>query len=152
MHTHAPIEIRIDSDPKYLGVVRSAVQSAAERWELPSHDCDRLVLAVDEALTNIIRHGYDGRCDQPIWVTLSPSCREHRKGIEVTIDDETENIDPDSIKPRRCPPLNIDDIKPGGLGVSIIQESVDYHSYQCRTDAKGLRLTLLKYASENRQK
>lgn len=148
MSHHAPIEIRIDSDPKHLCVVRSAVESAAERWGLPAVDCDRLVLAVDEALTNIIRHGYHGRDDRSIWVTLSPLPHPQRQGIEVVIEDETDNADPAAIKPKAAANPDIDDLKPGGLGVSIIEQSVDHHCYQCRTDAKGLRLTLHKYASE----
>jgi len=147
MSHHAPIAIRINSDPANLCVVRSAVESAAQRWGLPERDCHPLVLAVDEALTNIIRHGYACRADEPIYVTLSPLHTEQRQGIEVIIEDETTNIDPSSIKSKASESASIDDVKPGGLGVSIIEKSVDHHRYERRLDAKGLRLTLHKYAS-----
>ena len=146
---HAPIEIRINSDPTHLCVVRAAVETAASRWGLKAKDCDALVLAVDEALTNIIRHGYSGRADQSIWVTLSPLKQDHRQGVEVVIDDETENIDPQALKPKPQQPPTANNVKPGGLGLSLIKESVDHHTYQCRTNAKGLRLTMHKYASNN---
>ncbi len=147
MADHAPISIRIDSDPVHLCVVRSAVETAASRFGLPQHDCDRLVLAVDEAMTNIIRHGYGGRDDRSIWVTLSRLARNGQTGIEVVIDDETEQIDTGLIKAKPLVPANPDEITPGGLGVGIIEQSVDHHAYQRRTDATGLRLTLQKFAS-----
>lgn len=142
MHSPGPIQVRIDSDPVHLCVVRSAVETAAHRFGLSSVDCDRLVLAVDEAMTNIIRHGYGGRTDQPIWVTLSPAQQDGRAGIEVTIEDETQGVDLSSIKPRAK-----DLTEPGGLGVSIIRQAVDSCEYQRRTDANGVCLTLRKYAS-----
>lgn len=141
-HDHIPIEIRIDSDPQFLCVVRSAVEKAAATFGLPQPDCDRLVLAVDEALTNIIRHGYRGQADQPIWITLSPALHMGRPGVEVTIDDETKDVDLNAIKAR-----NLDHVRPGGLGVSIIQQSVDECAYQSRNGSQGVRLTLRKFAS-----
>ena len=146
MPDHAPIQIRVDSDPVHLCVVRSAVETAAENFGLPEGDCDKLVLAVDEAMTNIIRHGYHGKSDQPIWVTLSPVNQNGRVGIEVVIDDETEHVDPAAIKPKPRDPT-----KPGGLGVAIIQQSVDQCAYQCRSEGKGIRLTLRKFASPTDQ-
>jgi anti-sigma regulatory factor (Ser/Thr protein kinase) len=143
-HDHIPIEIRIDSDPQFLCVVRSAVEKAAATFGLPQSDCDRLVLAVDEALTNIIRHGYGGRSDQPIWITLSPVHNNGAPGVEVVIDDETRDVDLQSIKAR-----SLDQVRPGGLGVSIIQQSVDECAYQCRADSQGIRLTLRKFASSS---
>lgn len=142
MPHHAPIQIRVDSDPKHLCVVRSAVETAAEIFGLAEGDGNKLVLAVDEAMTNIIRHGYHGKSDQPIWVTLSPVKQNGHVGIEVVIDDETEHVDPSAIKPKPMDPT-----RPGGLGVAIIQQSVDQCAYQCRSDGKGIRLTLRKFAS-----
>lgn len=138
----APIQIRVDSDPNHLCVVRSAVRTAAEKFGLPEHDCDRLVLAVDEAMTNIIRHGYHGQSGLPIWVTLSPVRNNGHVGIEIVIEDETEQVDLSTIKPKP-----VDPNRPGGLGVAIIQQAVDQCAYQCRSEGKGVRLTLRKFAT-----
>jgi len=142
MSHHTPIQIRIESDPNHLCVVRSAVETAAGRFGLPSTDCDKLVLAVDEAMTNIIRHGYGGRTDQPIVVTLSPAARNGRAGVQVVIDDETGITDLTRIQARRTAQL-----QPGGLGISIIQQAVEESDYQTRADGKGIRLTLRKFAA-----
>jgi len=142
MPHRTPIQMRIDSDPVHLCVVRSAVETAASRFGLPSADCDKLVLAVDEAMTNVIRHGYGGRTDKSIWVTLSAVKRDGRSGVEVIIDDESGITDPSQIKPRVS-----EQLRPGGLGVSIIQQTVDEYDYQPRKDAAGLRLTLRKFAA-----
>ena len=55
------ILLRILSQPRYLCVVRAAEEMAATRMGLDTDDADRVVLAVDEACANVIRHGYRGR-------------------------------------------------------------------------------------------
>ena len=138
---HAPIQIRLLSNPHLLCVVRAAVEAAAGRFGLGHEESDRLELAVDEALTNIIRHSYGGRTDQPICVTLSPVDHDGAPGLEVVIEDESGPVDVATIRGR---PL--DDLKPGGLGVTIIREACDICEYQQRSDGRGLRLTLRKFA------
>jgi anti-sigma regulatory factor (Ser/Thr protein kinase) len=50
------VKFAMASDPRYLPVVRGAMGAltAAIGWD--EADCRAIVLAVDEALTNIIRH------------------------------------------------------------------------------------------------
>ena len=137
----APIQIRLLSDPNLLCVVRAAVEAAAGKFGLGHEDSDRLELAVDEALTNVIRHGYGGRTDQSICVTLAPVRHEGAAGVEVVIEDESGKVDLDRIRGRE-----FDEVKPGGLGVSIIREACDVCDYQQRSDGRGLRLMLRKFA------
>src|SRR4051812_20580693 len=101
------IEIRLLSQPRYLSVARAAVEAAAVKMGLP-HEASRITLAVDEALTNVIRHGYGGREDRPIWVKLAPLTVGGRAGMEVLIEDESAPIDLKRIEGR---PL--DEIRPG---------------------------------------
>ena len=143
MTKDTPIAIRVTSEPRYLCVVRAAVEAAADRLGLSEDEAAKLVLAVDEAMTNTIRHGYQGQPGRPIWVTLSPvesDGGDRREGIEVVIEDETTGIDVSQIRPRPR-----DQSKPGGLGMHIIREAVDEARYEPRGDGPGLRLTLRKY-------
>ncbi len=65
---------------------------------------------------------------------MSPS-----PGIEIVIEDDAMQVDPDTIRSR-----DLDDIRPGGLGVHIIREIMDEVSY-ARRDRRGMRLTLVKH-------
>src|SRR5437870_1203577 len=65
------LKLELHSDPEMLCVVRGAVQQLAEVAGLPEAECRSVTLAVDEALTNIIRHAYQGQGGRPSQL----SCR-----------------------------------------------------------------------------
>lgn len=128
------------SDPRFLSGARGLVSSVAEKMGLSSTTCAQVALAVDEALCNVIRHGYHKRTDAPIWLRLWILADEGRgHGLRIVIEDEAEQVEPDEICGR-----DLSDIKPGGLGVHIIREVMDYARYEKRPRA-GMRLTLVKY-------
>ena len=58
--------MRMASDPRLLSVVRSTVSELAAVWGFEDEQVRRITIAVDEALSNIIRHAYKNRCDQEI--------------------------------------------------------------------------------------
>jgi len=136
------IKIRIQSQPRYACVVRSAVETATRLFGLCERDCGRVMLCVDEAVTNVIRHGYKGKTDRPIHVSLYPIEQDGKEGIQIVIEDECEGVDLSTIKSR---PL--EEIRPGGLGVHIIQDIMNSVQYSHRKDGRGVRLEMTKLAS-----
>lgn len=58
--------------------------------------------------------------------------------IKIVIEDEAKQVDPEGIKSR-----DLDDIRPGGLGVHIIKEVMDHAVYEKRAQV-GMRLTMTK--------
>ena len=81
---------------------------------------DEIVLAIDEACQNVIRHAYRDK-DGNVAIKLSFQNKEFIVSLE---DDGTPAI-PEKIKPR-----NIEDIKPGGLGTFFINQIMDSVSFQ----------------------
>lgn len=136
-----PLRFEMLSQPRYLSAVRAMVQNVAQRFGFSESDCNQISLAVDEALCNVINHGYDKREDGRIWVSVWPE--DDPPGMRVVIEDVARQVDPEDIRPR-----NLDDIRPGGLGVHIIREVMDSAVYERRPEG-GMRLTLTKYI--NRQ-
>ena len=136
------VEIAIPSDPELLTVVRSTVARLAEVLGFASRDCSAVTLAVDEAMTNIIRHAYRSRKDRPINLI----CRRIRKrrssrqraGLEITLGEYGPAVDPTRLGAR-----SLDEIKPGGLGLHFIRESMDVVSYTRADNANRLRLVKL---------
>jgi len=133
------IKVEMLSNPVYLAGVRDLVSVTAQRLGFGDADRAQIALAVDEALCNIIRHGYDKRSDCPIWLHLWPLAHNGLvHGVRIVIEDEARQIDPTTIRGR-----DLEDIKPGGLGVHIIREVMDEAVYEKR-EGGGMRLTLVK--------
>lgn len=129
------------SDPLYLSGVRDLVSAVARRLGFGDLGCSQIALAVDEALCNIIRHGYESAGDRPIWISLWPEAVTDAgtsRGITLLIEDEARQIDPTRIRGRE-----LDDIRPGGLGVHIINEVMDDVEFKKR-EGKGMSLRLVK--------
>ncbi|MEO1009235.1 MAG: ATP-binding protein [Planctomycetota bacterium] len=134
------VELRLVSDVRYLAGARELVSGVARRLGFSNDSSAHLALAVDEALCNVIRHGYDRSPGRPIWVRVWPleDDGEHGPGVRITIEDEAKQVDLARIKGR-----DLDDVKPGGLGVHIIKQVVDAAEYAHREHG-GMRLTLEK--------
>lgn len=135
------IELRLLSQPRYLCVARAAIGAAVEKLGYNDGLCGQIMLAVDEAVANIIRHGYDGRCDQPIWLRFRPLddiADTGQQGFTIVIDDLARQVDPSVIRSR-----DLEDVRPGGLGVHIIRKIMDQVSYEARPEG-GMRLTMTK--------
>ena len=135
------VEIRISASPEYLSVARSAVRKVVELVGLAEHQADGVILALDEALTNVIRHSYGGPCNEQILVTMR---RRHadKKGadsLEFIVRDFGKQVDPETIKGR-----DLDEVRPGGLGVHIIRSVMDEVEYSCPLDG-GMKLRMVKY-------
>ncbi|HVP10160.1 MAG TPA: ATP-binding protein [Phycisphaerae bacterium] len=140
MSGQSTVQLNIVSEPKSLPVVRSAVERMAELEGFNAPDIHAFVLAIDEALANVIKHGYGGRPDQPITITLSTVKKgDGRRGIAVAVRDKGRQVDPKTIRGR-----DLDDVRPGGLGVHIIQMVMDEYDYSCPPDG-GMLLRMVKY-------
>jgi anti-sigma regulatory factor (Ser/Thr protein kinase) len=141
------VEIHIRANPAYLSVARSAVRKATEIAGLSVEEADEVTLALDEALTNVIRHSYGGPCAELIIVKLSriASKEGQRTALEIIVRDFGKQVDPATIKSR-----DLEDVRPGGLGVHIIQSVMDEVEYSCQQEG-GMQLRMTKYidASEN---
>lgn len=129
------IEFRVPSDPKILKIIRLSISHLCELAGFTEEERNGTTLAVDEACSNIIRHAYDGAHDQPINVT----CKLLNNGVEIIICDFGKNIRKSEIKSR-----DLEEVRPGGLGVHLIQSVMDKVKYE-RMGRKGNKLTLAKY-------
>jgi len=139
------LKLQMLSQPRLLAAARAMVHNFAQRLGFPDGQCAQISLAVDEALCNIINHGYERRGDGHIWVNLwaldgDAACdgEAREPGLRVIIEDRARQVDPAKIKSR-----DLADIRPGGLGVHIIREVMDDVRYEHR-DGGGMRLTMSK--------
>ena len=94
-----------------------------------------MVLAVDEACQNVVRHAYGNKGDGDMVIDL----RREQGEFQVLIRDFAAPVDVARIKPRE-----LDDVRPGGLGVHFIREVMDRMDYLPPPDGQGNLLRLGK--------
>jgi anti-sigma regulatory factor (Ser/Thr protein kinase) len=134
-----PVQLRIEANPHAMPRVREAFCAAVGDVGFAKNEAAQLCLAIDEAIANVIKHGYGGTCDKPIDVSLTRVEHEGRVGIRVTIRDFGRQVDPSTIVGR-----DLDDVRPGGLGVHIIRTVMDDVAYKCPEDG-GMCVTMVKW-------
>jgi serine/threonine-protein kinase RsbW len=140
------LKLQLRSDPKLLCVVRGALERLTEVLGFSASDCRSVTRAVDEALTNIMRHCYRGRLDQPIEVSCKrlPGRAASSEGLEILLSDRGPAVDPAKMRGRR-----LDEIKPGGLGLHFIRQSMDSVEYQREGGINRFRM--VKYLQRSRE-
>ncbi len=98
-----------------------------------------LVLAVDEACANVIRHAYGGPCEARIELRLSQEGHE----LRFELRDFAPCVDPARVKARE-----FDEARPGGLGIHFIDTLMDSWSLQPLSEGGGNLLTMKKRLAE----
>lgn len=114
----APPLLRIEfpARAESLADVRAAVQRTLARQGVSGREAAQLVLAIDEACANIIRHAYGGCGQGRILLRI-----ERQRGqLRFHLRDDAPAVDPGCVKPR-----DLSECRPGGLGVNIINETMD---------------------------
>jgi len=136
MSDRAYTRIEISSDPRMLAGVRELVSLLSRRLGFDEMSASQIALAVDEALSNVICHGYCRQTGHPIWISLDETGDGQRPGLRVVIEDEGKQTACERIRSR-----DLDDVRPGGLGVHIIHEVMDEVEYTPR-EGGGMRLRM----------
>ena len=110
------LELRFPALAGELKSVRQSVQAALERAGLPAEGCRDVVMAIDEACQNVIRHAYgpERAGDVRIVIELADGA------LVVELTDWAPPTDPARVRPRA-----LDDVRPGGLGTHLIAEVMD---------------------------
>jgi len=115
------------------------VTECAKQANLNESEIYAVQLAVDEASTNIMEHGYGQECPNRIDIT----CEVLDNGLKVVIFDDAEPFDPGTVPE---PDLNVslEEVKPRGLGIFLMRKMMDDIKYA--SDPKqGNTLTMIKY-------
>jgi anti-sigma regulatory factor (Ser/Thr protein kinase) len=119
-----------------MTVLRAMVEKVAQLAGFDDEEVGHIVLAVDEACTNIIRHQYEGRCDERIDIEVRSD--EAAGRLELVLRDYGPVRDPSLFRGR---PL--EEVRPGGLGLHLIQKIMDEIEYS-PAPGGGMKLRLAK--------
>ena len=131
------LRLTVRSDPRLLASVRSLVRGWVDSWEIDEKTADDVVLAIDEACTNAIRHAYEGRCDGSVELTLHAG-PEH---LEFQVSDTGVSCPAECTEQRPLRPPDVDDLEPGGLGIQLIHKVFDEVDF-CPGESGGNCVTM----------
>lgn len=129
-----------------LAAFRAFIDAVCEQASgVDASICYDLKLAVDEACTNIITHGYAGMNPGSIILTLEPGPQR----VVMTLTDFGHAFEP-SDSPAPDVEAGLEDRPMGGFGLFFIYQTMDEVSYET-TDGSN-RLTLIKQLNPDRQR
>jgi sigma-B regulation protein RsbU (phosphoserine phosphatase) len=115
--------------------MRAAVSDAAAASGCGEACIRDIVIAVDEACQNVIRHAYKGEPGNDVVVDM----RYMPEYLVFYVIDFGPPANVDEIKPR---PL--DELRPGGLGTHFIKECMDETEFRALPDGAGNMLEMVK--------
>ncbi len=129
--------LTVGSQTDHLTEVRQFVSKLAREHGFTEDDVNKITIAVDEACTNIIKHGYNFSPEHSIDIEI------HREGInfEILISDSGKKFDPNTIE---TPDMKeyLSHYRRGGLGVYLmkrIMDSVEFNSHRNRNTLRMVK-------------
>ena len=129
------IDFKFPAQPSWMKLARACVRQACVKVGCEEAETNDVVLALDEACQNVIRHAYGGPSEDEIELTV----RSRPGRLVFRLRDFAAPVDPSKIKPR-----DLDDVRPGGLGTHLIQEVMDEVQYLRPSQGEGNLLRLVK--------
>jgi anti-sigma regulatory factor (Ser/Thr protein kinase) len=127
-------KIEFASHPANLSSVRSLVRQFAADARLPGTEVELIVLGVDEACANIIRHVYRHEPTRLIGL----SCEKMESGVRFRLRDYGLN----GAEPGQWLGRPLEAVQPGGLGLHLIRSAFDHIDY--RKKKQGMELVLTR--------
>ncbi|SMQ85509.1 Anti-sigma regulatory factor (Ser/Thr protein kinase) [Devosia lucknowensis] len=136
------LSLKIDSDLAGVGPVARAVRALCSET-LDELALDELELGVVEALNNVIKHGYAGQKGSLVQVRVGLKADK----VVVEIIDRAPPMPQSALQPPD-PWAGIDEGQPqdlpeGGMGLALIQMTMDEVAYSSRKGVNTLTLTKL---------
>lgn len=129
------VRLRIPAKPEYITLVRLALSGLSRLRPLDEETLGDLKLAVTEACSNSVRHGYreGGQGTVDISYELQPD------RLVVEVEDDGPGFDPNR------PGASAEELAEGGLGIAIIRAVCDEFEAGERRQGGGTRLRFVKF-------
>jgi len=137
------IRISVPGTVDYLDVIRDFVTGQAGSAGFSASNVDEIVLAMDEAVANIIEHAYEGSSLPSDKQILIINIENELQELRFTLSDFGQPYDPTG-----APDVDLENhyaqAKQDGLGIYMIRKLMDEISYAYDKE-KGNMLTLIKH-------
>jgi serine/threonine-protein kinase RsbW len=129
--------LQVSADLNNLAITRQFIRDAANELQADPATIGDVVLAVNEVVTNIIEHGYQG---EPGIIEIE--VEQATDSLIIRLRDQAPPFDPNAV-PAPDLTLPLEKRPLGGLGVYITRQVMDEVTHQI-TPQGGNELTLVK--------
>ena len=129
------VRLTIPAKAEYITLVRLALSGLSRLRPLSEETLGDLKLAVTEACSNSVRHGYGDAREGTVEILYE--LRSDRFVVEVA--DDGPGFDPQGDR------VNEEDLEEGGLGIAIIKAVSDEFEAGERSHGRGSRLRFVKF-------
>lgn len=124
-HTRRVMELKIPGELGYEKIAREAVATVAGHLGFDEARIADIKLAVTEACTNAIAHG--GQLDARTTIVVVLTADE--KKLDILVKDPGFKVPPVKTVPPDIHKMVKGEVKPGGMGLYIIQELMDHAEF-----------------------
>lgn len=133
-HT-AEANLRLGSRLSDLAQIAPWVESLAAEHDLPSRLSFAINLCLEEALSNVIRHGYNGEPDHPIVIhcsirSIQPPAASTME-LAFAIEDQAPRFNPLEVEQIDTQAFEtLDELTPGGQGIRLLRKFAGSLQYE----------------------
>ena len=131
-------KLKVEATLQNLSVISSLVSEAMKKAGMDAAIIARVLLAVDEACTNIALYAYPARKGH-----IRIACWLDHSDFVISIEDKGRPFNPCSVPPPDVD-VNLEDRRVGGLGIYFMRKFMDEISYKY-DPRTGNQLTMRKH-------
>lgn len=135
--------LHIQSQTGKLNLVRNFIFESALRFGFDEETASKIMLAVDEACTNVIKHSYEFAPGKAIDLEIHSGDLR----FEVVIIHKGRPFDPDAVK---TPDMKkyLSQFRRGGLGMHLMRSLMDKVEYRTFPDSRN-EVHMVKFLTAN---
>jgi serine/threonine-protein kinase RsbW len=137
-HQETPRTLTLTSSLADLARVTSWIGSIAAEFEISQDTRFAIELCLEELLSNIVRHGYDGETGHLLTVNFSPSS----DSLAFTVEDHARPFQP--AQPAEAVPEDLNTLTPGGQGLRLLFRFAGSVEYERLADGNRVRLAFAR--------
>lgn len=130
-----PETVSVPGTTAGVGRAAAAFDQFCRDHGVPAEARWRFQIALDEILSNVVRHGYKDRAG-----TITLTFAQDERTVSVEVVDSAPAFDP-----RQAPPPDtsspLETRRPGGLGIVLTEDLLDELAYERRGEHNHVKLT-----------
>lgn len=131
-----PTRLRLESRMEELARVNPWVEALAEYFAIPATTVFAINLCLEEALANVVRHGYKDEAGHSMTVAFE-SHGEHE--LSFVVEDSAPQFDP-TAAPMERPAIPLEEMKIGGNGILLMRKFAGSVTWEPTVHGNRLRI------------
>lgn len=137
-----PMQLVLRSRLDELVQVYPWIEALGAAYAIPSTTRFAMNLCLEEALSNVVQHGYRGDPDQTITVTFE---RNGEREISFIVEDSAPHFRPfdPAVPMENAAPAALEQIVPGGNGIRLLRKFADAVEWKPLEHGNRLRIALV---------